>query len=262
MKTHRNTKKQRKSRWGCGEFALTLILILCTLSTASAQLVDLAIDLDLNQPGIQDSVEVEFGKRATGAVILTGFAQDLEAYTIIVGASPPGSMICAETEARQWICDAVYGADASNPGNDLVGRIYEPLSPPCLVQPPVDPLELFIFEVCPVEFPLQLRFLAYLSGLVFSEETLGQVLLTDARARIHSATFSGVLPTPTSTKTSTPQPPPTPTRIPTASPTATLTIKPTPFPADLNGDGRVDSLDLYLFIEQWQKRFLPAKGQK
>jgi len=53
---------------------------------------------------------------------------------------------------------------------------------------------------------------------------------------------------------------PTPTVAPTPSPSATPggspTAVPTPTPVvgDLNGDGRVDALDLYIFTREWQRR--------
>lgn len=225
---------------------------------ASAQLVDLAIDLDLAQPGIQATAEVEFGRPAQGAVILTGFAQDLESYTVIISASPPGSLLCADTAAREWTCDAIHGFDASNPTTDLVGRLYDPPTPPCITPPPSDPLELFAFEICPLNFPLELNFVTALSLLSFSEQTLGDVPLSDARAQIHSATLTGVLPTPTPTSTATPPHTPTPPPSPIPTPTVTPTVRPTPRLGDLNLDGHVDSLDLFLFIREWQKQALPG----
>lgn len=235
-------------------FERVLILTFLFLATrpAFAQQVDLAIDLDLAEPGIQATAEVEFGRRHRGAVILTGFAQELVAYTVIVSASPPNSILCAETEALEWACDAIHGTDASSASADRIGRMYDPPVPPCLVEPPADPLELYVFEICPVGFPLELRFATDWSLLSFSEGTLGDVPLSDARAEIHSATLTGVLPTrtPTPSPTRLPTPPPQPTRTPTPAPT----VPPPPLLGDLNGDRQVDALDLYLFADQWQKR--------
>lgn len=61
--------------------------------------------------------------------------------------------------------------------------------------------------------------------------------------------------TPTFTTTQTPTLTGTPTETPT--PTVTATGTATPRSADLNGDERVDSIDLLLFIDQWRSESAP-----
>ena len=61
-------------------------------------------------------------------------------------------------------------------------------------------------------------------------------------------------PEPTATPTVTPTSPPSPTPTVTETPEPTTPPEPTPTPVgDLNRDGRVDALDLYLFQKQWHR---------
>lgn len=58
--------------------------------------------------------------------------------------------------------------------------------------------------------------------------------------------------TPTSTNTPTPTSTPTDTPTPTDTETPTETPTPEPLPGDINGDERVDALDLFLFMESYR----------
>jgi peptidoglycan/xylan/chitin deacetylase (PgdA/CDA1 family) len=84
----------------------------------------------------------------------------------------------------------------------------------------------------------------------------------DALAEVE-AQLGGTQPTPTPTPTETPTPTPTPTMTPTPTPTPTGTPTPTPTPSadapgDLNGDDRVDALDLSTLLTNWNKNGMTA----
>lgn len=70
-------------------------------------------------------------------------------------------------------------------------------------------------------------------------------------------------PTPTVAPTSTPTPTPTtnPTHTPTPTPTPTVsgTPSPTGIPGDVNGDGKVNVVDLSLLLSHWGTNYPPAE---